>query len=201
MALNISLKFMSSSPKLCLSDSTPVCPMACLATWISNKACTGPELHSWFSEDSSAAVSSSSKTAYWTHHLLRPSFMSKAAHQPILLAKTPLPWGTAFASWLLFLAPPLLSLPTQTLSLLSTYSQSALLFVILLSPLNGIRFHPSTANCLSRCYPAWPTDELTIPTHAASLALPPTHLPRPQAGLFITLPLLLLSTVQSLPPR
>lgn len=85
---------------------------------------------------------------------------------------------------MLFLAPPLLSLPTQTLSLLSTYSQSALLFVILLSPLNGIRFHPSTANCLSRCYPAWPTDELTIPTHTASLALPPTQLPCPQAGLF-----------------
>lgn len=144
--------------------------MACLVAWISNKACTGPELHSWFSEDSSAAVSSSSKTAYWTHHLLRPSFMSTAAHHPILLAKTPLPWDTAFASWLLFLAPPLLSLPTQTLSLLSTYSQSALLFVILLSPLNGIRFHPSTANCLSSMAYRW-----TDYPHPHCLSGPASH--------------------------
>ena len=83
---------------------------------------------------------------------------------------------TAF-SW----PPPFLSLPTQTLSLLSTYSQSQL-YWLQVSVGSDFTLQQPTASP-----DATPHGLQTIwlsPTHAASLALPPTNLPHPQAGFF-----------------
>lgn len=181
MALNISLKFMSPVPNsLSLSPDLyaqwPTWPLGYLTKLAQVQNCA---------DNSQRPPPLLSLPAQ--QQPIEPitfSGVHSSPRQPINTScwpKRPSPGALPLPPYRLFLAPPLLSLPTQILSLLSTYSQSQP-YWLQVSVGSDFTLQEPTA-----CPNATPHGLQTIwlsPTHAASLALPPTNLPHPQAGFF-----------------
>lgn len=119
--------------------------------------------------------------------------MSMAAYQPIPLPKTSLPWGTAFASWLPFLAPPLLASPDSWVYSPLIGRVSFTVCNSTVRALSGIQISLFKANCLSQCYPTWLQTIWLSPTRC--LSGPASHQPSPSSSWPLQSPLPLLLSI------